>query len=165
MIKSDELIKQWLEIDYNVISRKAQFRNEEVIVTDKLIYSTIRYLDHETAMSSSPDINIIISLIALMWEHADRKKYNLKDIIVKFLTKVGYPTSAIICDKNFDNKRGLFSPALSRVDEIELSIRQACNEVTLGEEIFLLTDFQKEIWLSMEKERIIQNICVRLIIV
>lgn len=43
-------------------------------------------------MVASPDVNYIITVIGLMWEHINFEEYDLRKIIVKFLSRIGYPS-------------------------------------------------------------------------
>ena len=94
----NQVLKEWLDIDLSFIANKLSFIRSEYTVSEELIYSSIRCLDYETTVSKTPSVNYVITLIALMWEYADREKYDLRKVIVKFLSRIGYPTSAIIVD-------------------------------------------------------------------
>ena len=98
-----EVLEQWLKIEFYHVANKANLIPVQKNADEELIYNTIRCLDYETIMKSLPSANYIITVIGLMWEHTNHSKYDLKLVIVKFLSRIGYPTSAIICDKGFDN--------------------------------------------------------------
>lgn len=149
------ILKQWLEIDYYEIANKAGLISKTKFVEADLIYDTIRILDFETIMTDNPSVNYIITVIGLMWEHIDHRIYDLRSVIVKFLSRIGYPTSAIICDKNFNKEECSFSHLNSPIDEILSTINQLENEVIVADRKYLLTDFQMQIWNSMDKDRII----------
>ena len=55
-----------------------------------------------------------------MWEHVDHTKFDLRKFVIKILSRIGYPTSAIICDKDFDKENGTFSGLDSWIDEVAL---------------------------------------------
>lgn len=71
----------------------------------ELLMDTIRCLDYESIVVEKPSVNYIITVIGLMWEHVDHTKFDLRKFIIKILSRIGYPTSAIICDKDFDCQR------------------------------------------------------------
>lgn len=150
-----EVLKQWLKIEFYHVANKANLISVQKDADEELIYNTIRCLDYETIMKSLPSANYVITVIGLMWEHANHSRYNLKQVIVKFLSRIGYPTSAIICDKGFDKTLCSFTHLGSWIDEVLATINQQNNEVTICGKQFLLTDFQKKIWDSMDKDRII----------
>lgn len=98
------VISQWLEIDFFTIANKLNFIDKNKIADKKLIFDTIRCLDYITIKHDEEKVNIVIALVALMWTYSDKKAYELKNIIIKFLSRIGYPTSAIIVDKKYDKK-------------------------------------------------------------
>ena len=90
----------------------------------ELLMDTVRCLDYESIVVDKPSVNYIITVIGLMWEHIDHVKYDLRKFIIKILSRIGYPTSAIICDKNFDKEKGTFSGLVCLIDEVSFSFNQ-----------------------------------------
>ena len=150
-----EVLEQWLLIEFYSVANKTGLISRQVYVDEKLIYDSIRCLDYESIMKITPSVNYIITLIGLMWEHIDHNKYDLRQVIIKFLSRVGYPTSAIICDDGFDKKECSFSRLNSKIDEVLVTLNQEKNEVSVGGNRYLLTDFQMKIWNSMDRDKIL----------
>ena len=50
--------------------------------SQSLIYKTIRFLDFETMKKKDCDINYIIMLIGLMWEHINHEEYDIRKLVV-----------------------------------------------------------------------------------
>ncbi len=153
--KKRQVLRSWLEIELYKIAKKMGLVEKVYETSEELIIDTIRCLDHESIMKAEPSVNYIITVIGLMWEHTDHEKYDIRKIIIKFLSRVGYPTSAIICDENFDVKEGSFSQLDSWIDEILTTINQMKNEVLVGDKKYILTDYQKQIWDSMDADKIL----------
>lgn len=153
----NNILEQWLNIEFTSVAYKMGLINADRVVSydETLIYKSIRCLDYESIMVASPDVNYIITVIGLMWEHINFQEYDLRKIIVKFLSRIGYPTSAIICDENFDRSTCEFTVLDSYIDEITATINQLNNEVNIGNRKYLLTNFQKKIWDSMDKDKIL----------
>lgn len=149
------VLHKWLEIDFFYIAKQMRLINVSIEVDEKLIYDTIRCLDYESIVSKTPSINYIITVVGLMWEHVDHEKYDMRHVIIKFLSRIGYPTSAIICDKNFDKEKCSFSKLGSWVDEVTSTLNQIDNEIVISDKRYLLTDFQKQIWNSMDENKIL----------
>lgn len=150
-----EILVRWLEIDFYNVANKIGFITESKSSDKELVMSTIRCLDYATTNKSEKNINIIITLIALMWTYSSRNEYDLKAVIIKFLSRIGYPTSAIIVDDMFDKENCQFSAIASLMDQITIGLNQVKNEVIINEHSFLLTDFQKKIWDAMDREKVI----------
>ena len=90
-----------------------------------------------------------------MWTHADKKEYDLKNVIIKFLSRIGYPTSAIIVDDDYNKEKCQFTSLNSWLDELTVGFNQLLNEVEVNGHIFMLTNFQKKIWTAMDTNRLI----------
>lgn len=150
-----KILETWLKVDFYSVANKANLIKKAVEIDDKLIYDTIHCLDYETIVNKTPDVNYVITIIGLMWEYSNREKYDLRPIIIKILSRVGYPTSAIICDDNFDKQHCSFSPLQSIIDEILITLNQKNNEVEICGHNYLLTNFQKEIWDSMDTDKLL----------
>ena len=153
----NDILKRWLNIEFTLVAHKIGLINANQVVRcdEALIYDSIRCLDYESIMVVPSDVNYIITVIGLMWEHIDFERYDLRKVVVKFLSRVGYPTSAIICDKNFKINKCEFTAFDSYIDQITTTINQLSNEVNIGNKTYLLTNFQKKIWDSMDKDRIL----------
>lgn len=151
----NDVLENWLLIDFDNIANKLGFAQNTPMISDELILKSIRCIDYETSMKNTPSVNYVITLLALMWEYADSEKYDLRKIIVKFLSRIGYPTSAIIVDKEFDKEECRFSSLESVFEQLLATLNQEKNSITVNGHKFLLTDFQMNIWNSMNSERLI----------
>lgn len=153
--KKKDILEKWLKIEFYSVANKARLISKKQDVDEELLYDTIRCLDYETIMEKNPSVNYVITIIGLLWEHVNHEKYDIRPIIVKFLSRIGYPTSAIICDKDFDSDECSFSHLPSWIDEVMTTMHQDKNEVEVCGNKFLLTDFQKKIWESMDRDKLI----------
>lgn len=151
----EDVLHSWLEIEYYAIANKARFIETKVEADYSLILKTIRCLDYLSTMEKDESKNYVITIIALMWEYTNKKEYNLKNFIIKILSRIGYPTSAIIIDDDFDKNECKFLKPISAFDMVTLTLNQSYNEITIKDKKFLLTEFQKKIWDSMDYEKII----------
>lgn len=157
-ILKKEILQKWLCIEFaNIAAKTGYIPNIKIEIPFDLIARTIRILDRETTKKREIDKNYVISLIALIWQYIEHDKYDIRILITRFLTRIGYPTSAIVTDKKFDKDRCLFSSFNNIFDQIVVSAKLARNEIIIAEQSYLLTDFQKQIWESLEQDK---NICV-----
>ena len=153
--KMKQVLYKWLEIDLVNIAKKMGLSNKSCDVNLELLMDTIRCLDYESIVVKKPSVNYIITVIGLMWEHVDHTKFDLRKFVIKILSRIGYPTSAIICDKDFDKENGTFSGIDSWIDEVALTINQMKNEIMVADQKYLLTDYQKQIWDSMDNDKVL----------
>ena len=150
------VLNELLEIDcYNMAIKLGFISVNNKTISKELILKAIRCLDYETTMHENPDVNYIITIFALMWEYAEHDKYNLQKVAVKFLSRIGYSTSAIITDSDFDRNNCMFSSLESPLEELLATLNQVDNNVFIGKKKFILTKFQKDIWNSIENDRLI----------
>ena len=148
------ILNKWLHIDYYYISSKLGFIHKDFRITRELIIETIRCLDYVTVMEKQ-NVNFVITIVALMWTHIDKNEYDIKNLIIKFLSRIGYPTSAIIVDEEYDKNSSTFSSINSPLDKVTITLNQKNNEIIIKDKEFLLTAFQKRIWNSMDVNKVI----------
>lgn len=148
------ILNEWLHIDFYHISKKLKFIDKDYQVTEKLIVDTIRCLDYVTTFEKT-NANYVVTIIALMWTHIDKTQYDIKNIVIKFLSRIGYPTSSIIADSGYDKSTNTFSEINSPIDKLTIALNQSNNEIYINGHSFLLTVFQKQIWVSMDYNKVI----------
>lgn len=149
------ILESWLEIEYYTIANKAKFINKKVEVTEELILKSIRCIDYVSVFEKNEYRNYIITIVALMWEYIDKDKYSIRDFIIKILSRIGYPTSAIIIDEEYKKSECKFFGPKSIFDKITLTLDQSFNEIHVKGKEFLLTKFQMEIWEKMDYAKVI----------
>lgn len=151
-----DVLNELLKIDcYNMAIKLGFVSENKKTISNELISKVIRCLDYETTIPINPDINYIITIFALIWEYVEHDKYNLQKIAVKFLSRIGYSTSAIITDSGFDRNNCMFSSLESPLEELFATLNQAENIVFIGKKKFILTKFQMDIWNSIENDNMI----------
>ena len=124
-----EILEYWLHIDFVYVANKSGFISSETIIRDSYVKKTVHILDKMTR-DRNIDKNMVITIIALMWEHIDKDKYDVRQLILLFLSRIGYPTSAILCDEGFDKDSCLFTPVNSLIHG--LSIMAHCPTADCG---------------------------------
>ena len=103
------VLNEWLHIEYYYISKKLGFIDKDYPVTKELLVDTIRCLDHVSIFDKENE-NYIITVLALMWTHIDKERYDIRSLALKILSRIGYPTSAIIMDEGYSYICGLSIP-------------------------------------------------------
>ena len=148
----EEILKYWLDVDYYKMANKAGFLSKILRVDFVSVKKTVHILDKITR-DKTVDKNLVIALIALMWEHVDKEKYDIRQIALLFLSRIGYPTSAIICDDQFDKNECLFTPVNSLIQGLSIIAYQNKNRIQVCNKNYLLTDYQKKIWNAFDSNR------------
>lgn len=148
------VLNEWLQIEYYSVAQNTGFIKNQKSPSHELITKTIRVLDYLSTMEKDSSENYIISIVALMWEYIDMETYDIKDFIIKILSRIGYLPSSIIVDKDFDKATGQFQKPSSVLEMIAIVLDQNENRIVINGKEFLLTKFQKKIWDSISSNRI-----------
>jgi len=93
----------------------------------------------------------LIAICALLWTYRKREWDGLKNYLILFLSRAGFGPSSIMIDSeySFPDKQYSFSENL--LNQFAVTIAQVKNEIKVGNSIFLLSDFQMDIWEAIEK--------------
>lgn len=151
----NSILLKWLEIEYYSTAKKAKFINHDLTPDKLLIHQSIRCLDYITSMNPDNYKNHVITIIALMWELVDKEQFDLRNIILKMLNRIGYSTSAIIIDSNYAQSGNKFFRPSSIFDFLILPLEQTKNEAEINKHSFLLTAFQKQIWEQLDSCKVV----------
>lgn len=155
ILSKQQAVDEWLKIEFSKTAQKAELLKSNHTINNELILSTLRTLDYLTSNIATNDVPAVIGIIALMWEHVDRKTYDLRDTFVKFLTRIGYSTSAIIVDDQYDRDTCSFNSVSSIFDRLTIALNQRKYEISICNHLFLLTQFQHNIWTAASENSII----------
>lgn len=154
--KVQEILQKWLEVDFYYVASKVGFISKKITIDRELVYDTVRCLDYLTFMKiENEKVNYVITIVSLMWTHINHEEFDMRSFVVKILSRIGYPTSAIIVDELFDKENCSFTPLNSIIDQIIAGLNQSSNEVEVNGKFFLLTNFQKQIWDAMDKKKVL----------
>ncbi len=149
----DKILRDLFEIEMDFIAGKLGFSQSCKILKEKQIISTLKYIDAITSMPDAVDKNYVIAVLVLLWEHCDHKLFELRPAILKFLARIGYTSSAIAFDDEYDSARGSFSFINSIIDQISTTVSQTAFEYNLGGIKYVLTEFQKNVIDGIELNR------------
>ena len=131
--KIQEILAKWLEIDFYYVANKVGFISKNIMADRQLVYDTVRCLDYLTfTKNENENVNYVITLISLMWTHIKHEEFDMRSFVVKILSRIGYPTSAIIVDELFDKENCSFTPLNSIMDQITAGLNQNSNEVEVN---------------------------------
>lgn len=155
ILSKQQAVDEWLKIEFSKTAQKAELLKSNHTVSDELILGTLRTLDYLTSNAAIDDVPAVIGIVALMWEHVDRRTYDLRDAFVKFLARIGYSTSAIIVDDQYARDTCSFNGVSSIFDRLTIALNQRKYEISVCDHSFLLTQFQHDIWTAAEENSII----------
>ncbi|MCI5121141.1 MAG: DEAD/DEAH box helicase, partial [Candidatus Electrothrix sp. AUS4] len=79
---------------------------------------------------------------------------SLREIFTVILSRMGIAPSTMLIDQSYREKR-IHSPFLSYINEISVLTNHLTHEISISGQFFLLTTFQKNIWNSIDKNRVV----------
>jgi hypothetical protein len=82
----------------------------------------------------------------------DERWSGVKDILVLALSRMGFSPSVFMVDRDKDDS-GKLSPMQSLFSEMYTAIHQLRCEIQVGQKKYLLTEYQKRIWDSIDANR------------
>ncbi|MGN6417825.1 MAG: DEAD/DEAH box helicase [Pseudobacter sp.] len=94
---------------------------------------------------------LLIGITALLWNYRDINWDGLRDHLLLYLSQAGFGPSSIMLDKEYSHTDKTYSFSTSVLNQYAVGVAQARNEVFVGERRYLLTEFQKELWESLDR--------------
>ncbi len=98
---------------------------------------------------------VAILTISLSWEYSNKDyKDSLREIFITALTRMGIAPSTVLVDENY-KKEGVYSPFSSYINKLAVIANQLKYEVNILDKTYLLTDFQKNVWDSIDINKVV----------
>ncbi|MDR6966123.1 hypothetical protein J2X31_000116 [Flavobacterium arsenatis] len=145
--KHRELINYLLDIEHKSIAIKLQLVKQTTIaITDERLYKAIGMIDYYSRNKDDESKQLVIVLSSILYTYKEKHWTGLNDFLVIVLSRIGFAPSAIMVDENFDNESNTFTPLNSFISQINTTINQLNNEIVIKNRVYLLTDFQREVW-------------------
>lgn len=151
-----EIISGLLRVEHENYALKLDLINsEKKVIERKLLAHAISLIDKLSRNEQEFPRRISVLAIALSWEYADTEyKDSLREIFIVALTRMGIAPSTILIDESF-KKDGHYSPFSSYINEISVVANQLKFEIDLNSKRYLLTEFQKKVWDSIDNNKIV----------
>lgn len=142
-----KVIDELLKIEHQAIALKLNFITiENPSISDELLYKAIGVIDYFSRNNDDVSKQIVIVLSSILYNYKKDNWDGLIQFLIIVLSRIGFSPSAIMVDDKFDFENNKFSSLESFISEISTSINQLNNEIIIKDKIFLLTDFQKNIY-------------------
>ncbi|MEO8403006.1 MAG: DEAD/DEAH box helicase [Chitinophagaceae bacterium] len=152
MKNPQEILSQLLQIELEAQAKRLQFIDEveSNTVNYKLLMECIAVLNELSLQNDELSQKQLIAIIALLWHYRNQEWTGLKDYLILFLSRAGFGPSSIMLDDAYSHDSGAYSFSHSLRNEFAISAAHAENEIFVGKERFLLTDFQKGLWSCLD---------------
>ncbi|MEY0304766.1 DEAD/DEAH box helicase [Providencia manganoxydans] len=151
-----EIINKLLKIEHNNYASMLELVNKKPQTIDrKLLIHTISLIDKLSRYEQEFPRRVSILAIALCWEYSDPDyKESLREIFIVVLTRMGIAPSTMLIDECY-KLDGHYKPFSSYLNELSVLVNQLKYEVSINSRTFLLTQFQKQVWDSIDHNKII----------
>lgn len=151
-----ETVKKLLRLEHNnyaatlgLIENTPGFLERQDLLEAISVVDRLSRVDQEFAK------RVAILVIALSWEYSDVDyKDSLREIFIMALTRMGVAPSTVLVDENYKSE-GVYSPFGSYINKLMVVANQLKYEVSVSNKIYLLTEFQKDVWDSIDANKVV----------
>jgi len=156
-MEAKEILIKLLHIELVTNANRLNFIDKfsEPQIDESFLTEAISILNELSAKSDELSKKQLIAICALLWTYRKQEWDGLKDYLILFLSRAGFGPSSIMIDSDYSFKCRSFSFQESLLNQFAVTLAQLKNEIKVGESIFLLSDFQKEIYKSIESNSLI----------
>lgn len=152
--KHRELIEYLLYIEHQSIAIKLQLIEEaEIIITDERLYKAVGVIDYYSRNTDDKSKQLVIVLSSILYTYKLKHWTGLNEFLVIVLSRIGFAPSAIMVDESYNVESNTFSPLNSFISQISTTVNQLKNEIIIKDKVYLLTDFQKDVWSKCVKSK------------
>lgn len=150
-----EVVNALLEAEHINYAIKLGLINRNPVTLERpALAQAVSLIDKLSRSNQEFAKRVSVLAIALTWEYANGDyRDSLREIFITMLSRMGIAPATILIDEEFKSS-GKYSPFSSYINKISILANQISHEVTLNNQIYLLTEFQKEVWDSIDKNKI-----------
>ncbi len=156
MEAKDILIKL---LHYELVANATRLKfvdvNSDPKIDEVFLTETISTLNELSVMTDEISKKQLIAICALLWSYRKDEWVGLKNYLILFLSRAGFGPSSIMIDSEYSFADKQFSFGENLMNQFAITVAQIKNEIKVGNSIFLLSDFQKDLWDSIEKNSLI----------
>ena len=110
------------------------------------MYKAIGVIDYYSRVREDYAKQVVIVLSSILYTYKREHWTGLNQFLIIVLSRIGFAPSAIMVDNNFDFTQNQFSAMDSFISQLNTTINQLKCEIIIQNKVFLLTEFQKNIW-------------------
>lgn len=150
------LISELLKIEHENIAYKAKLTNNlPTKISQPLLYDALKILEQLSRNDSIDTKREIILIISILWTYRKPEWVGLKDYMILYLSRCGFGPTSIMCEEHNRKGDSYYSKQSSLLNEFSIISSQLKNEITIGNETFLLSEFQKDVWSHLKESKLI----------
>lgn len=149
-----EIIARLLEQDHKVIAYKLGLIYEAPgEIPQELIIKAVGVADRLSRVDGEKSKQIVLTICALLWTYCKETCSGLSEALILFLARIGFSPSGAMVDPDY--KEGTLSAQQSYINQHAILLHHLRCEISIGNQEFILTEFQKHFWDSLEVHKVV----------
>jgi len=150
--RDNDTIDLLLKHEHERIAAQLKFiREVPSEIPYELLNRGIALVDRLSRLRDEVSGRIAITLCAILWIYRNSEWTGLKDFLMVVLSRIGFPPSTLMIDDHYDRKTNQYSSLNSLFDQFATTCYHLKHEVVIAQKVFLLTEFQMNIWAKIEE--------------
>ncbi|EPA3406605.1 DEAD/DEAH box helicase [Yersinia enterocolitica] len=141
------ILKKLLHIEFLHIAKNLGFTKKEPLQIEYEDLKSIVSESEKLSRHGTPESKEkTILLIALCWEYcSDDYKDSLREIFIIHLSRIGFSPSTILLDSSYIESKK-YRAFNSYFNQLNVAITQQEHTITINNDDFILSNFQKQVW-------------------
>jgi len=152
-MEAKEILTKLLHLELVTNASRLKFinGNSDEQIEEEFLTEAISVLNDLSVKTDEVSKKQLIAICALLWTYRKKEWDGLKNYLILFLSRAGFGPSSIMIDSEYSFSDKQFSFSENLLNQFAVTVAQVKNEIKVGNSIFLLSDFQKDIWEAIEK--------------
>lgn len=152
-MEAKEILTKLLHLELVTNASRLKFidGNSDEQIEEEFLTEAISVLNDLSVKTDEVSKKQLIAICALLWTYRKKEWDGLKNYLILFLSRAGFGPSSIMIDSEYSFSDKQFSFSENILNQFAVTVAQVKNEIKVGNSIFLLSDFQKDIWEAIEK--------------
>lgn len=152
-MEAKEILTKLLHLELVTNASRLKFidGNSDEQIEAEFLTEAISVLNDLSVKTDEVSKKQLIAICALLWTYRKKEWDGLKNYLILFLSRAGFGPSSIMIDSEYSFSDKQFSFSENLLNQFAVTVAQVKNEIKVGNSIFLLSDFQKDIWEAIEK--------------
>lgn len=154
--KYGSTINELLNIEHLSVAKKLNLiEHEDISIDEELLKKSIGMLDQVSRLDNEIAQKVVVASAAILWTYRDESWEGLREFLILTLSRIGFSPSTIMVDSEYDHENYQYSGLRSFFNELSITVYQLRHEINVGDETFLITDFQKKVWEKFESVKLL----------
>lgn len=152
--KPQAILNELLKVDIRRNAAKFSFIPDyNYNFSREFIAESIQVLEELSHNKSDQGDRFLIAISALLWTYGASQWSGIDNYLILYLSRRGFGPTATMLDPGF-KENSKFTSGISLINQFAITVNQFKHEITIGKKRFLITHFQKQVWDSIDANRL-----------